>query len=106
MLVMMDLVTRICVLTSFFLSFFSFSWLRYGPFGEESMWGWVDPGVFALVGAASFFGGVSRLTISLTVIMVEITNDVQMLVGCGCVAQDHGSLWHRGGHLMGAVSSP
>ena len=35
-----------------------------------SYWAWMDPGAFALVGAASFFGGVSRLTVSLTVIMV------------------------------------
>jgi chloride channel 7 len=41
---------------------------------------WVDPGVFALIGAASFFGGVSRLTMSLTVIMVEITSEVRMLL--------------------------
>ncbi|NWQ74799.1 CLCB protein, partial [Columbina picui] len=32
---------------------------------------WIDPGLFAAVGAASFFSGVSRLTISLTVIMVS-----------------------------------
>ncbi|KAM6410471.1 chloride channel protein B-like isoform 3-T3 [Pluvialis apricaria] len=41
---------------------------------------WIDPGLFATIGAASFFSGVSRLTISLTVIMVEITNDVQSLL--------------------------
>jgi len=42
--------------------------------------GWIDPGVFALIGAAAFFGGVSRLTMSLTIIMIEITNDVHMLL--------------------------
>lgn len=41
---------------------------------------YVDPGAFALIGAAAFFGGVSRLTIALTVIMVEITNDVRFLL--------------------------
>ncbi|XP_014792391.1 PREDICTED: chloride channel protein C-like [Calidris pugnax] len=41
---------------------------------------WIDPGLFAAIGAASFFSGVSRLTISLTVVMVEITNDVQSLL--------------------------
>ncbi|XP_078688574.1 chloride channel protein C-like isoform X1 [Branchiostoma floridae x Branchiostoma belcheri] len=43
-------------------------------------WAWMDPGAFALIGAASFFGGVSRLTMSLTVIMMEMTNDVQFLL--------------------------
>ncbi|KAJ6662104.1 hypothetical protein lerEdw1_012569 [Lerista edwardsae] len=48
---------------------------------QTDEWGaWIDPGLFASVGAASFFSGVSRLTISLTVIMVELTNDVQSLL--------------------------
>jgi len=51
-------------------------------FGVHSgpYWDWMDPGAFALLGAVSFFGGVSRLTMSLAVIMVEITNDIQFLL--------------------------
>mmetsp|Transcript_5905 Transcript_5905/g.17678 ORF Transcript_5905/g.17678 Transcript_5905/m.17678 type:complete len:877 (-) Transcript_5905:85-2715(-) len=51
-----------------------------GPWARGDRWAWADPGVFALIGAASFFGGVSRLTLSLTVIMVEISNDIHMLL--------------------------
>ena len=39
----------------------------------------IDPGVYALIGAASFFSGVSRMTISLCIIMLEITNDLHYL---------------------------
>ncbi|ESO89755.1 hypothetical protein LOTGIDRAFT_124505, partial [Lottia gigantea] len=46
----------------------------------NSYWVWMDPGAFALIGAASFFGGVSRLTLAVTVIMMELTNDVQVLL--------------------------
>ncbi|XP_073241791.1 chloride channel protein D-like [Porites lutea] len=49
-------------------------------FHSTGYWAWMDPGAFALIGAASFCGGVSRLTVSLTVIMMEITNDVQFLL--------------------------
>jgi chloride channel 7 len=54
----------------------------YGDKYEEknAYHSWMDPGAIALIGAASFFAGVSRLTISLTVIMIEITNDVTMLL--------------------------
>ena len=41
---------------------------------------YLDPGALALLGAVSFFGGVTRLTLSLTVIMVEMTNDIQFLL--------------------------
>lgn len=41
---------------------------------------WVDPGVFALIGCAAFFAGVTRLTMSLTVIMIEITNETHFLL--------------------------
>eukprot|EP01062_Namystynia_karyoxenos_P028837 TRINITY_DN2177_c3_g1_i1.p1 TRINITY_DN2177_c3_g1~~TRINITY_DN2177_c3_g1_i1.p1 ORF type:complete len:1168 (+),score=358.51 TRINITY_DN2177_c3_g1_i1:82-3585(+) len=51
----------------------------------DKVWGtmgsyeWFDPGVFALMGAGAFFGGVSRLTVSLAVIMLEISNQLFFL---------------------------
>ena len=36
---------------------------------------WADPGVFALIGAASFMGGVTGLTFSICIILMEMTND-------------------------------
>uniref|UniRef100_A0A8C5MW21 Chloride channel protein n=1 Tax=Leptobrachium leishanense TaxID=445787 RepID=A0A8C5MW21_9ANUR len=47
---------------------------------NDEYWAWIDPGLFATIGAAAYFAGVSRLTISLTVIMVELTNDVQSIM--------------------------
>jgi len=52
----------------------------FGTNGESAAFSWIDPGVFALVGAASFFGGVSRLTMSLTVIMLEISGELHFLL--------------------------
>ena len=46
----------------------------------SSYWSWIDPGALGMIGAVSFFGGVTRLTMSLTVIMVEMTNDIQFLL--------------------------
>jgi chloride channel 7 len=51
--------------------------------GFEGFYG-IDPqlnlGSYALIGAASFFGGVTRMTVSLTVIMLEITNQLHFLL--------------------------
>ncbi|KAK3604540.1 hypothetical protein CHS0354_000361 [Potamilus streckersoni] len=53
----------------------------FGIHSEDyGYWAWLDPGAFALIGAASFFGGVTRLTLAVTVIMMELTNDVQVLL--------------------------
>ena len=41
---------------------------------------WADPGLFAFVGAGAFFGGVSRLTVSLVVIMLELTGSLNHLL--------------------------
>ena len=45
-----------------------------GVFLSPSPWAWIDPGAFALIGAGAFMGGVTRLTISLAVIMMEVSN--------------------------------
>jgi chloride channel 7 len=50
------------------------------PWPTACYYSYVDPGACALIGAAAFFGGVSRLTIALTVIMIEITNDIRFLL--------------------------
>ncbi|KAF7802251.1 chloride channel protein CLC-c-like [Senna tora] len=39
----------------------------------------LDKGLFALLGAASFLGGTMRMTVSICVILLELTNDLLML---------------------------
>lgn len=51
-----------------------------GDAATASPWSWIDPGAFALVGAGAFMSSVTRLTVALAVIMVEISDDVHMLL--------------------------
>eukprot|EP00928_Gymnodinium_smaydae_P004122 TRINITY_DN11435_c1_g1_i1.p1 TRINITY_DN11435_c1_g1~~TRINITY_DN11435_c1_g1_i1.p1 ORF type:complete len:280 (+),score=31.32 TRINITY_DN11435_c1_g1_i1:568-1407(+) len=45
--------------------------------------GWLDPGIGALVGAAAFLGGCSRISLMITVMMVEITGDPTTIAPVG-----------------------
>ena len=43
-------------------------------------WEWMDPGVIATIGAASLLGGVTRLNVAVTVIVVEMSHDINLTV--------------------------
>ena len=40
----------------------------------------IVPGVYALVGACAFLGGATRMTVSMVVIMVELTSGLSLMV--------------------------
>lgn len=46
----------------------------------KTHYSYIDPGVYALVGATSMLGGVTRMTISLAVILVETTGNLRFLL--------------------------
>jgi len=41
---------------------------------QEEQWGWMDPGLFALLGSASFMAGTSRLPVTSVVMLVCVNN--------------------------------
>ena len=50
----------------------------------------IHPGIYAMVGAASVLGGVCRVTISLVVIMFELTGGLYLSSGCQADALQQG----------------
>lgn len=54
--------------------------VRYMYGVDENGTNSIDPGLYAVMGAAAFMAGVSRLTVSLTVIIIEITDDLANLL--------------------------
>ncbi len=76
--------------------------------GVHGVYGGVSPppssvGCYALVGAAAMLGGISRLGISLTVILIECTGDIKLAVPCMVAvlaARWSGNMWNDGIYEM------
>ncbi|ELT90363.1 hypothetical protein CAPTEDRAFT_205672 [Capitella teleta] len=46
----------------------------------EGIWLWIDPGLFAIMGSASFLGGVTRLTLATSVIIIEMSSNLDLII--------------------------
>ena len=46
----------------------------------SGIWNWVDPGAFAIYGSAAFFGGISRLHLTVPVILMEISGQTRYAI--------------------------
>lgn len=83
-----------------------------GPLDKDVLFtdsGFVDPGIGAVVGAAAFLGGCGRITLFVTIMMVEITGDPLMIlpVGLGTVVAVLVANWFNHGlyHTLMYVAS-